>query len=74
MYTLAGRLAETDLRTKASKLLYVGDAAEVGCLEGLVGLMKTLFRSMGMQDSVSSADLSDQLMRGVLNSVRSLAS
>ena len=50
--------------TKAAKVIFVGDMAEFECREDLVKFLMTL------QDDVSSIDVSDQLIRGVLSSVR----
>ena len=65
-----GRLIETDLRIRASKLFYVGEMARLECLGHLVDFLKTLFKSVGMMDKVNFADVSDLMIRGVHSSVR----
>ena len=68
--TALGRLTEGDMRGKAAKLFLVSDTVSIDFLEPCVDLFKQLFRSAGMSDKITSADLSEQLLHGVLSSVR----
>ena len=58
------------MRNKASKFAFVGESMEIETIEDLVGLFQDMFKSAGLSRQVSSSELSDQMLRSIVNMVR----
>ena len=65
-----GRIVENDVRNEAAKRSFVGDRSELASAADVSILLLGLMKSVGSVPLNSTTDLTEQLIRSVMNSVR----